>query len=447
MSLFMRKVAIAIVFLLSVLGGQLYSQGIEFKHITFEEALNKAKTDNKLVFIDFYTAWCGPCKTMSAYVFTNEMVGDAYNREFICIKLDAEKEGLDAAKKYKVDAYPTLIFLNGEGELIYKKVGSCDIATIQQLGKKAIEAVRSGYTISELKEQYPNKLNDERFLKMYIDKMVDVREDPSDAIEAWLKIQTSIKEQDVDMMEFLMDHSKYLRIDGKAEEILDTNFDEYMNIATRAEETVLTRLKYNLAYNTMKQAYAEKNPKLLRSFITNWKELPDSKYKSGNLKDYEMDYLLFAQEYDKYKVQAQNYLDSLKTEKTLEQIHKDDQASYEYYKNTEYSPSLLGNSTLEYYRKGKEATEKMKIFNKVIRYYSHYCATKKADYKRIYAWIDFASQLVPEDFSIDNLHSNILKKQGNMKEAIKYKELAISKMPEGDRNRTELEKQLTNMKN
>ena len=88
----------------------------DFRHISFDEALTAAKQENKLIFIDFYTTWCGPCKMMSNKVFPQKNVGDFMNAKFIPLKMDAEKEGLELAKKYAVKAYPTYIILNAQGK-------------------------------------------------------------------------------------------------------------------------------------------------------------------------------------------------------------------------------------------------------------------------------------------------------------------------------------------
>lgn len=95
----------------------------EFRHITYQEALAASKVEGKPVFIDFYTSWCGPCKAMAKNIFPLKSVGDYMNASFICIKLDAEKEGVEQAKLYKIDAYPTMVIVDSEGQEIYRKVG------------------------------------------------------------------------------------------------------------------------------------------------------------------------------------------------------------------------------------------------------------------------------------------------------------------------------------
>lgn len=92
--------------------------GIQFFHGSFKEALAKAKKENKLVLMDCYTTWCGPCKYLKTKVFTDKALGDYINQKFISIAVDYESaEGLNIAQLYPVEGYPTLYFLNGAGKV------------------------------------------------------------------------------------------------------------------------------------------------------------------------------------------------------------------------------------------------------------------------------------------------------------------------------------------
>ena len=95
-----------------------------FRSISFDEALQAAKKEKKLVFIDFYTDWCGPCKRMAREVFPQKSVGDYFNAKFVCLKLNAEKEGADLAKKYNVKAYPTYVVLDADGKQRMETAGA-----------------------------------------------------------------------------------------------------------------------------------------------------------------------------------------------------------------------------------------------------------------------------------------------------------------------------------
>lgn len=98
--------------------------GIQFQDIPFKDLVAKAKKEKKLVFIDAYASWCGPCKMMEKNVFVTKSVGDFFNKNFVNARIDMEKgEGREVAAKFAVRSYPTYLFLNGEGELVSQNYG------------------------------------------------------------------------------------------------------------------------------------------------------------------------------------------------------------------------------------------------------------------------------------------------------------------------------------
>ena len=118
------------------------NQGIKFEKGTFSEILAKAKAQKKLVFMDVYASWCGPCKRMASEIFTQKKVGDYFNATFVNAKFDAEVgEGRTIAARYGVNAYPTFLLLNGDGKLVGKMVGGSPadefIRQIKELKAKA----------------------------------------------------------------------------------------------------------------------------------------------------------------------------------------------------------------------------------------------------------------------------------------------------------------------
>ncbi|MCJ8154929.1 thioredoxin family protein [Chryseobacterium sp. SSA4.19] len=99
-------------------------EAIQFQELPFKDLVAKAKKENKIVFIDAYASWCGPCKMMERNVFTQKPVGDYYNSNFVNARFDMEKgEGREIAAKYGVRSYPTYLFLNGDGELVSQNYG------------------------------------------------------------------------------------------------------------------------------------------------------------------------------------------------------------------------------------------------------------------------------------------------------------------------------------
>ncbi len=128
----------------------------------------KAKQENKIIFIDLYTTWCGPCKVMAKKIFPLKEVGDFYNANFINYKIDAEKgEGIDLNKKFGVTAYPTYIFADANGEFLHQAVGTFPADGFIEEGKTALDPskqlknlVENGENIG--KEEMPAYL---RYLK------------------------------------------------------------------------------------------------------------------------------------------------------------------------------------------------------------------------------------------------------------------------------------------
>lgn len=113
-------------------------EGIVFTHKSFANVLSQAKAEKKLVFVDCYTSWCGPCRAMASSIFPRKEVGAYFNAHFVSTKIDMEKgEGVELAKKYGVRAFPTLLFLDAEGNVVKKAVGYKNAEQLLNLAKEA----------------------------------------------------------------------------------------------------------------------------------------------------------------------------------------------------------------------------------------------------------------------------------------------------------------------
>jgi thiol:disulfide interchange protein len=114
--------------------------GISFFHGEWEQALAKSKQDKKLIFLDAYAAWCGPCKWMAKNAFMDEEVGKLFNANFINVKMDMEKnkEGSRLMQKYSIRAYPTLVFVDHNEEAIHVSVGALKPKELLALGQQVV---------------------------------------------------------------------------------------------------------------------------------------------------------------------------------------------------------------------------------------------------------------------------------------------------------------------
>ena len=112
--------------------------GIQFFEGTLQEALSKAKAEQKPIFIDIYATWCGPCKMLKRKTFTDKEVGTYFNANYISLSLDGEKgDGAVLANKYRIPGYPTLIVLNKNGDLVNLETGYMDASGLLAFGKQA----------------------------------------------------------------------------------------------------------------------------------------------------------------------------------------------------------------------------------------------------------------------------------------------------------------------
>lgn len=140
--------------------------GIKFEDSDFKTILAKAKKENKLIFLDAYTTWCGPCKLMAKNVFTLKSVGEHYNANFVNAKIDMEKgEGIDIAKKYEVKVFPTYLFIDGDGKLVHRTVGYVPEKEFIQFAKDASDPSKR---LEALKQKFEQGEKDPEFLKNLI---------------------------------------------------------------------------------------------------------------------------------------------------------------------------------------------------------------------------------------------------------------------------------------
>ena len=141
--------------------------GIRFFHGSWDEAVALAKKEKKKIFIDFFTEWCGPCLNMTLTVFPLPEVGELYNKNFVCLKIDAEKgEGRELAKRYKVHSYPTYIFVDPNTQKLIHRSGGNKPAT--DFIADAEGALNPKLSSVYLSEKYNTGKYDTNFLANYI---------------------------------------------------------------------------------------------------------------------------------------------------------------------------------------------------------------------------------------------------------------------------------------
>jgi thiol-disulfide isomerase/thioredoxin len=147
------------------------NRSITFEDTTWKDILAKAKSENKLIFLDAYASWCGPCKFLASQIFTKDSVADFYNTNFVNAHFDMEKgEGIELRAKYGVNVFPSLFFINSAGEVVHKAVGSMQAKAFIQLGQDAMNPEKQLITY---KKKYESGWRDAKFILEYLGKLKD----------------------------------------------------------------------------------------------------------------------------------------------------------------------------------------------------------------------------------------------------------------------------------
>jgi len=135
------KLLIALLFIMQVVQAQ-NAVGVRFEQeLSWAEVQQKAKKENKYIFVDVFTTWCGPCKQMDRDIFPKEEVGDFFNTQFVSVKVQADitKKDSEDVKQwyqdaqaivttYNIDSYPVYLFFNPQGELVHRINGASSSA-------------------------------------------------------------------------------------------------------------------------------------------------------------------------------------------------------------------------------------------------------------------------------------------------------------------------------
>lgn len=209
-------------------------EGVNFRDIPLEEALRQAKTEKKLVFMDCYTSWCGPCKNMADKVFPQKAAGDYFNPRFVCVKYDMEKgDGVKLAKKYEVHAYPTFLMIRPDGTIQHRLVGGDQLeAFIARVEKgfdeqNNLSALNSRYekgglTKSELFsywEALEEAGEDAGAAKVYDELLAQLTEEEKTQAAYWNLYETRDCTIGSPMHDFLLAHLDALRTNNGQEKV------------------------------------------------------------------------------------------------------------------------------------------------------------------------------------------------------------------------------------
>ena len=164
------------------------AQGMVFEPegTTLEKAAVKAKAENKMIFLDCFTTWCGPCKMMANTVFPQEKVGAAMNPKFVNVKIDMESAyGAPLAKKLQITAYPTFVIINADLQEVGRFLGGSQADEFL----KRVQEKSADNSSSALKARWEAGERNPEFLMTYLKTLTATykTQDANDVAEALLE--------------------------------------------------------------------------------------------------------------------------------------------------------------------------------------------------------------------------------------------------------------------
>lgn len=184
------------------------AQGIVFQELTLKQAMAKAADPAapKLIFVDCYTSWCGPCIEMAKQEFPKKVSGDFFNPKFVSVKFDIEKgEGIEIGKKYDVKMFPTFLILNAQGEEINRVVGK---AVAEEFIEKVKVALNPNNSLAGLKATYEKDKNMMNALP-YAKALMDNARDPSPVLSEVFDKAQDFERYSVDYLTMALEATEF----------------------------------------------------------------------------------------------------------------------------------------------------------------------------------------------------------------------------------------------
>lgn len=257
-----------ILYLLVMLSFSSYAaddKGIRFSQGSWSEILSEAKKQNKLIFVDIYTTWCGPCKTMATKVFTDPKVGEKFNESFINYKIDAEQgEGINLAKNYAITAYPTYLFVNENGELVYRALGAMPAERFITEADKALATGKGYKSSTELEKDFKEGRRDADFLYEYMKRKNLNGGENATLLDEYLKVIPTSQYKTEKVLALIAENIG--TVESKAFTILRDALDRYLNMTTSQQKYVLNGIS-KAKRNTFKKAVDSRDKALLETLI------------------------------------------------------------------------------------------------------------------------------------------------------------------------------------
>ncbi|HLA54784.1 MAG TPA: thioredoxin family protein [Flavobacterium sp.] len=234
-------------FLLIISGVMQAQHSVNFREGSATEIMQLAKKENKPVFYMFYASWCAHCNKMKAEVMTDSLVADFYNKNFICAKQDMEAgPGIELRQRLNVKTYPTFVFFNTAGEVLYRITGEFKVAEFILEGQNALDPKKQ---FTNLKTQFLADVSNADNALAYISafRKAGMDSNANDVAKKYLATQTEA--QLVSAMNWKIIANGLQDIDSREFQYVLKNQKEFAAVSSpiRVEKKIVYMVNTNLS--------------------------------------------------------------------------------------------------------------------------------------------------------------------------------------------------------
>lgn len=164
------------------------AQGVQFEEkLSWPKLLAKAKAEDKFIFVDCFTTWCGPCRAMRAMLLTQPAAANYFDNKFICVSVQLDTTSSDDRRvrswyadahalqqQYNIFAFPTFLVFAPDGQPLHRIVGgSRDMQDFITRVDESFDTTKQYYT--RLRE-FQNGRRDKKFLMLLVNTAAKVHD-------------------------------------------------------------------------------------------------------------------------------------------------------------------------------------------------------------------------------------------------------------------------------
>ncbi|MCY7353130.1 MAG: thioredoxin family protein [Cytophagaceae bacterium] len=405
--------------------------GIAFESGSWKQVVAKAKAENKLIFLDTYTTWCGPCKWMDKNVYPDAKVGQKFNAAFINYKIDAEKgEGITLAKKYQVTAYPTYLFVSADESLVYRTIGSRPAAQFIEEADKAVEAGQ-GRSIGAYEADYAAGKRDAVFLSEFLQKKKTLGYNDSKLLDEYLSALPADSLLSAPTFALLVANPP--RVGTKAFNTLADNLDKIRELHRPVGQQKAQMALQNGILASARAAIKEKDRTLFDQALaanTKFARRPQDALRLND--DLTMDFYKATKDLDKYAESTRKFLATYVENSNLDSLRKLDeriyaQVSQPYLSGKKDSTSEQGKTEYDQIKKYARAMNTGQLANQYNRaaWGFYETVSDKKQLQDALGWSKRSLDITPGNTAFIDTYAHLLYKLGQNKEALQWQQKAI----------------------